>query len=107
MTDQDYNRVATVVAGISFPAIRRDMMQRFADAFFHDEPRFDYVTFALACGCRTVDVPASYVREGDEIMDGGRIGKVRSVNDTVTFRMKRQGSVQFQADEKITLICEV
>lgn len=63
----DYKRIAAVVSSITLISLRQDMMQKFADMFLQHEPRFDLVTFANECGCSTVDVPVSYLREGDEI----------------------------------------
>lgn len=103
MEPVDYKRVAIVISGISLISLRQDMMQRFADMFLQHEPRFDLVTFALECGCRTVDVPVSLVSQNDEIHELGVVGKIRDVGSTVTFRMKRQGSVQFYSNEKVTI----
>jgi hypothetical protein len=101
----DYKRVAVVISGISLLSTRQDMMQRFADMFLQHEPRFDLVTFAVECGCSTVEVPISHVKPGDEIQEMGAIGKIRKVSGTVTFRIKRQGSVQFHSNERVVLSC--
>jgi hypothetical protein len=102
----DYKRVAVVISGIPLPALRQDMMQRFADMFFQNEPRFDLITFAIECGCSTVEVPISFVNADDEIQDLGIVGKIRHSGELTTFRMKRQGSVQFGPGERVTLVCE-
>ncbi len=103
----DYKRVADVIAGISLISLRQDMMQRFADMFLQHEPRFDLVAFAFECACPTVNVPAALISPDDEIQDLGIVGKIRDVHGTVTFRMKRQGSVQFHSDDRVTLVCDV
>jgi len=102
----DYKRVAVVISGIPLPALRQDMMQRFADVFLQNEPRFDLVTFAIECNCSTVEVPISFVRADDTIYDLGIVGKIRDANGTITFRLKNQGSVQFGPGERVTLVCD-
>lgn len=105
MESVDYKRVAVVISGISMTAVRQDVMQRFADMFLQNEPRFDLVTFAVECGCSTVEVPISFISTDDEISEMGVVGKIRDDNGTVTFRLKRQGSVQFHSNERVTLSC--
>jgi len=102
----DYKRVADVISGIPMLAVRQDMMQRFADAFLQNEPRFDLVTFAVECGCSTVEVPISLVQADDTIYDLGIVGKIRNKNGTITFRLKNQGSVQFGPGGRVKLVCD-
>jgi hypothetical protein len=100
----DYQIVAEVISGFPYGA-RQQIMQRFADRFLAEEPRFDISRFARACGCQYVQVPGHRLRAGDEIYRSGRARSVEHEDDHLLVRIEgRQGIIyEIQPGERLTL----
>jgi hypothetical protein len=103
MDDEDYARIARVIAKFHYPE-RREIMQRFAYEFLSVEPKFDLVVFARECRCGCVEVPVEVVRLGEHVVGIGQISRIERLGPKILLTYRHyQEPEEFHCGETVIL----